>query len=462
MTMAGLGGALETAKNALLTQQILIQTASHNIANADNPAYARQTATVVTTTPSRITAGWIGNGTTVAQIIQSRDAYVDKQLITGVSQEADYRTRSSLLSPVASFLQDDGSSGLSEALGAFWNAWDSLAQNPGGMTEKQNVVTAAQNLADGIRSAYEGLSSQGADLQLQIGDNVDKVNALLERIAGLNRQISSYEISGQKANDLRDLRYQALEDLSAYIGISYSEEADGSLTVTTTDGGTTYDLVSGGQYGGLGYYTDSNGDPHIRYLGVGGDPATPGDWTSPATNSLTGGSLDGLLTVWNKAFSTTNSSSYISDLNTFAANLVAAVNDAYDITHANSVFDPTSTDASNISVDPGFRSATFDPANAVAIAELQNTGLSPLGNRTLGEYLATIQHQIGADLQDASSRADFQKSLLSELQALQQSASGVNIDEEMINLIKYEQVYQAASKVISTTRDLMDTLMQMI
>jgi flagellar hook-associated protein 1 FlgK len=138
------------------------------------------------------------------------------------------------------------------------------------------------------------------------------------------------------------------------------------------------------------------------------------------------------------------------------------VNDAYDITYANSVFDPTSTDASNISVDPGFRSATVDSANAVAIAELQNTGLSPLGNRTLGEYLATIQHQIGTDLQDASSHADFQKSLLSELQALQQSASGVNIDEEMINLIKYEQVYQAASKVISTTRDLMDTLMQMI
>jgi flagellar hook-associated protein 1 FlgK len=448
MIMAGLSSALETAKSALWTQEIAIDVASHNVANAGNSSYSRQSASIVTAPPTRTSAGWIGNGTTIATITQSRDAYVDRQVILGTSQQADYQTQSSLLSPVASFLQDNGSTGLSDALGAFWDSWDSLSQNPGGATEKQNVVTTATNLVDSIQSSYATLTSQGDDLKTQVSDNVHKINTLLKQIADINQQISNSETPTQKANDLRDMRYQALQDLSGYIGIDYSEGSNGSFTVSVTDG-SSITLVDNGHYGSLD--DDISGEPKISYTDASGTVH------SPTTNNISGGSLAGELAVWKSAFSPTNTSSYASMLNTFASNLVSSVNTTYGA----SVF-TAGTDASDISVDSTFTAATVNSANATAVADVQNTSQTALGNRTFGEYLSYIQQQIGSDVQNASTQSDFQKALVSQLQTQQQSISGVSIDEEMINLLKSQQIYQAASKVVTATRDMMNAIIGMV
>ena len=128
--MAGLSGTLEIARNTLLNEQVLIQTASHNIANADNKAYARQTANVVTNPAQRFQAGWIGTGAHIDKITQARDQYVEQQLMASASQESDYRTRASFLETIGTYLKDDGTTGLSSDLGKFWDAWDALSQNP--------------------------------------------------------------------------------------------------------------------------------------------------------------------------------------------------------------------------------------------------------------------------------------------------------------------------------------------
>jgi len=121
--------------------------------------------------------------------------------------------------------------------------------------------------------------------------------------------------------------------------------------------------------------------------------------------------------------------------------------------------------AGDMAVDAAF---VVDSTQAVAIADLQShrfageAGESDLGNATFLEYLSRTQEQVGLDQQDALSEADFQAALLEHLQAQQQSVSGVSIDEEMVDLIKFQQIYQAAAKVITHAAEMLDTAIQMV
>jgi flagellar hook-associated protein 1 len=444
--MAGLSSTLEIARNILLSEQLLIQTASHNIANADNKAYARQTVNVVTNPAQRFHAGWIGTGARIDNITQARDQYVEQQLMASTARESDYRTRSSFLETIGTYLKDDGITGLSSDLGRFWDAWDALSQNPGGIVERQGVVSTAESLAGTLQSTNANLTALKEKIQSRTGDTVIKINNLLSEIADYNRNIKSLENGGNSANDLRDLRYQALSNLSQLVGISYTEEANGSFTITLKDGTTPITLVSDQNSGSLSFdlgtglvsYTDADGNA------IGPNP-----------NSLSGGTLAGLLA------SSQKTTDFSNRLNTLAGELIQQVNDKYDPAHVQKVFEGSSS--ADIAVNSTFANPTnVDASHALDIADLQNTKLTNLENSRFSDYIGAIQQQVGLDQQDASSRADFQQALVLQLQAQQQSVSGVSIDEETIELLKYQQIYQAAAKIVNITQTLLNAVIEMV
>jgi flagellar hook-associated protein 1 len=445
--MAGLNSTLEIAKNTLLNQQVLIQTASHNISNADNKAYARQKVNVVTNPAERITAGWVGSGSHIDKITQIRDQYVEQQLMTSTAQQSDFSTRSSFLEQIGSYLNDDGNVGISSDLGKFWDAWDALSQNPEGIVERQGVVSATDTLVGTLRSTNEDLTALKQKIQSQTGDTVPKINDLLSKIAGYNKTITSLETSGQPANDLRDLRYQSLNDLSQMMGFSYTEEANGSVAVSLQDGSTSVALVSNQNAGSLLY---DQGTGLVSYKDASGNII------APTTNNLSGGSLAGLLAASQKT------TDYGTQLNTMVGELITQVNDHYDpVDHLQKVFDGSK--AADIAVNGTFKNLTSINANyASDLAGLQNTQFVNLQNSRFIDYLGNIQQQIGLDQQDATSRADFQDALAQQLETQRQSVSGVSIDEEMIDLLKYQQVYQAAAKIVSVTQQLLNTVIGMV
>jgi flagellar hook-associated protein FlgK len=69
---------------------------------------------------------------------------------------------------------------------------------------------------------------------------------------------------------------------------------------------------------------------------------------------------------------------------------------------------------------------------------------------------------VGDDVQTANDNQKFYDSLKSELQTQQQSVSGVSVDEELVNIIKFQQIYEAAAKVVQTTATLMSTAINMV
>jgi flagellar hook-associated protein 1 len=452
--MAGLNGTLEIAKNTLLNTQAHIQTTSHNIANADNKAYARQKVIQVTNTPLFTRAGFLGTGASLEKIVQQRSGYLEQRLMNSQSKESFNEAKVTQLSMASGYLADDGESGLSGALGDFWDAWDALNQNPSGSSEKTLVEESVKNLAGSIQDAYSQLQSQSLDLEDEVQARIDKAQNLLDDIASYNDQITFSEFQeNQPANDLRDKRYQALMDLSELIPIKSEEQSNGSVTVTMLSSPpdpADVELVNGKTANTLGY------DSSTHEVTVGSNSFTSLD------GGEIGGLIDSIKTIGIPPGSIPSdpddsSLSYIDRLNAFANNLITQVNTLHTSGGVGSnVF--SGTTAADIDIESAF---TLDSDQALAISELQDQS-SAIGAETFGGYLAGIQNQIGLDVNGAEDQTGFYSSLNEQLLSEQQSISGVSIDEEMVELLKHQQIYQAAAKLVEHSADMLNAVINMV
>jgi flagellar hook-associated protein FlgK len=444
--MAGLNGTLEIAKKTLLNTQIYIQTTSHNIANADNKAYARQKVVQVTGVPQLTRAGWLGMGASVERILQQRDDYIEQRLLESRSKESLYDAEGAQLRLASGYLADDGESGISGALGKFWNAWDALNQNPSGASNRTLVQESARHLAESIRTTRSHLENQAQSIESEIQERISKAGSLLADIANYNKEISLTEFRGEHpANDLRDKRYEALLDLADLLPINYEEETDGSLTVTLPGTSPEVEMVKGNVAATLAY----DGASHV--MTVDGQPA----------GSLPGGEIEGLVKSLNQigippgaipADPDDSTVSYLDRLNAFASSLISEVNTA----HGSTVF--SGSTAADIQLDNSF---VPDGSVALEMAELQHTA-STVGTQSFDKYLASLQNRIGLGIERAENQKEFYASLHSQMQAEQQSISGVSIDEEMVDLLKNQQIYQAAAKIVQHTAEMLNAVINMV
>lgn len=448
--MIGLSFTLETAKSTLLNTQVQIQTSTHNIQNASNTSYARQKAVTVTNPATLIHGGWVGMGARLDQIIQIRDQYIEKQLMQSMSSQSYYQTISDHVDTVQSVFSDNGNNGISDALGAFWDSWDTLQQDTTSSSSQTEVYDSTQSLANKIKNTYNDLNELATDgIPAEVSDNVTEIDSLLSQIAKYNLAISRNESQGVTANDLRDSRYQAVQDLSKLIPLSCTEETDGTLTVSMKDGTSTITLVDADKAGSLQYNSTTN---LVSYTQADGSSV------APAGNSISGGSLGGLLA------SIDDIETYLGELDDFAATLIKEVNALHSQSSGTNVF--SGTNAGDISMVANFLSTMTAPeesSRALAISNLQDSKVTfPDGSSSrFSGFLSNIQEKIGNDGDDASTQQSYYKTLSTSLQQKQQSVSGISLDEEMVELLKDQQIYQAAAKIISNVKDMLDTVIGM-
>lgn len=428
---AGLMLTLDTAKQTLLNTQIEIQTASHNISNAQDTGYARQQALVVANPAVYTPAGWLGTGANVSQVVELRDQFVEQRLRDANSDLSQYTNVATELGSIQTAFNDDGSTGISQALGAFWDSWDQLVQDPSSLSNQTNVYQAAQSLATTIQSTSQRLTTIATnDIPGQLQDTVNQANTLISKIADLNTAIANSESTSFPANDLRDQRYQALSDLSALIPVKYSEDSTGVVTVTTTDASGPLTIVSGGT-------------------------ATP----ITTSSTITGGQFGGLTS------SLSDLNGYIDRLNDFAGTLITQVNAIHTQNGGPVVF--TGTDAATITASTNFlsgQSSADENTRASQMSSLQESTITFTDGKqsTFLQYLSDIQNQVGTDSQQAQTNESFNTALQTQLQTQQQLVSGVSIDEETVDLMQFQQVYQAAAKVVDLTSQMLNALMAVI
>ncbi len=441
--MAGLSVTLYTALQTLQNTQTEIQTASNNISNAATTGYSEETA-VQTANPAVLTtSGWLGAGATVSQITSARDQFLEQQLMSAMSDDSQYASLSTQLTAIQSACSDSGKNGISQALGNFFDAWNTLAQDPTGISGQTAVYSAAQNLAGAVQSTYNQLNQIATQMPGQITNTVNQANALIAQIAQLNTAIAQSQTPTCQANGLSDQRYQAMDSLAQLIPVSFTQDpATGMVTVNTTDASGSLTVVSGGTATPL-----------------------PTSLASPITSTITGGQLGGLLTAQ------TDLNGYISQLNTFTTTLMSQVN---TISEGNppkaalAVF--SGADASSITASTNFLTSGTPPptaaelsSSAQAIADLQDTQVTFTDGTiaTPEQYLSNIQQTVGDDVQQANNNQSFYDALKSQLQTQQQSVSGVSTDQEMVSVIQDQQIYEEAAKVVETVATLWSTVIGM-
>ncbi|MCX5915577.1 MAG: flagellar hook-associated protein FlgK [Deltaproteobacteria bacterium] len=482
--MSGLSAILNIAQGAMNATQMAMQVISHNIANVNTPGYTRQKAVVQTQAPLDLNRLKIGTGVLVDSVTQCFDRFTTRAIHEKTSSLKDYESKALVLSSVEASWNETEESSLSQTLDEFWNAWQDLASNPGGTAERTALLEKAKILTGKFNSLSQELGQTAQNLNTNIQMGVEEVNRLAGQIAKLNEQIGAAEGSQTTANDLRDQRNQLLEELSGWVGITYLEQDNGSVTVLTREGLL---LVNGHESWDLSAAGDS-----IYYNGIEND----------VSDRLTGGKIGGWLDLRDETLP-----QYRANLDEMAGTLIQGVNNLHragytlsggtgmnffeDFQTAPGVPNPGdySGAAAYISLSSdvlgspeniaagGASGAPGDNGNALSIAALQTDGSlnirkwtitdrgettsSRLQTGTLDDYYQSLIGELGILAEETNENQDSTQSLLDSLAKVRDSVSGVNLDEELTEMMKVQHAYEAASKVIAATDQMMQTLLDM-
>jgi flagellar hook-associated protein 1 FlgK len=466
--MSGLFASLNASVAALSAQSRALETTGKNLANVNNPNYARQRVIFGDRGTIMTASGPESMGLQALGVEQVRDALLDQQVMREISltsaysteQQAYQRAQAGLGQSVAGNSATSASSstndnGIGAALDDFFNAFQSLAANPTDAGQRQTLIQTASILTDRVRLADARIAQVQSDLGAQASSDVDDANRILQTIADLNAQIARFEGSNPgSAVDLRDQRQAALEKLAEKIPIEVQASNASEIQVIAKDSsGADVVLVD------LANVTNP--------LACNGTQITAG--ASATVLGLSAGSIQGALTARDGAVQTLRG-----NLDALVNQLVTSVNAAYNPTGTTGdFFNAAGTTAGTIALASGLTPSSLkasdggpagDNAVALAIAALATTKFSTTGvppdaiDGTLSGHFAKSVSDLGQALAGANARVDDQTNIEKIVRTQRDGVSGVSLDEEMADLMKYQRAFQASSRVFSVMDDLLDTV----
>jgi flagellar hook-associated protein 1 FlgK len=250
--MASTFFGLTIASSGLSAYQVALNTTANNISNVQTEGYSKQVTNRVAGDALRTYTryGTMGTGVATESITQLRNQYYDTKYWYNQSSVGLYNTKLNYLQQIENYFNDDGDSvkGFSTILNTMFNDLDTLKNNAGDVTVRQQFIGSAQNLATYFNSVYQGLSEIQSSVNEEIKTTVANINAIAEKIATLNKEINVIEIQGGYANELRDQRALLIDELSEIVPTEISE-----VPVTNSNypdmptGANYYTVTIGGQ-----------------------------------------------------------------------------------------------------------------------------------------------------------------------------------------------------------------------
>ncbi len=448
-----LNSLFSTARASLLASQAATQATSQNVANVETPGYSRRTVAlrslpatrggiVVHSTPSA------GAGVGVESFDRSRSAILDAAARRGQAGSSGAGEGAVLLAGLESQLTADGGDQLLGAVGQFFDAWGDLASAPSDGGTRDALLAKASHLAQTLGSADERLQQYGSAVQNELADTVGRANTIFAEVAGLNKSIQSAQSQGANNADALDRRDLLLDELAGLAPIDVRAQPNGGVTVSIH---------------GLVAVQDSEARP----LQLALPPAAPSPSVSASgapgplrLDALEGGALGAQLHLLNTALPDARTS-----LDALAADVVTRVNAAHtageglDGVSGRSFFDPAGVTASSMAL-------STDVANPDHVAAGNGgpgdsrvaTAISGLAESANGATTGLLA-RIGAEVRTAAAASEGNAAVTAYAEALRDGVSRVSLDEEMTNLIRYQQAYAASARVLQTAESLFDTLL---
>ncbi|NSW76247.1 MAG: flagellar hook-associated protein FlgK [Candidatus Atribacteria bacterium] len=454
---------LEIAKKTLQAQQLAMNISGHNIANSNTVGYTRQVPkfTQQTSTPVGLfTLPYIKNissGVVLEEVQRIRDRYLDLQIRQESRRGAYWESMSKGLEQIELIFGEPGESGLSGVFDSFWNSWQELAANPESSAARVLVSETADRLAHAFNDTYRRLVTQQDQLNEEIAIKVAEVNNYLQQIYDINHQIARLGAGGGNINDYRDQLDVLVDKLSQILSVQIKDNDNGTYTLVLQG----QILVNSETKNGLSLDVDSVTGLNRVTLGVSGEELNL---------TYQDGELRALFDLRDERVE-----EYKGYLDRLAGDLITAVNALHQTGYT--LENPpkkggaffVGSGASDIAVNPDIlvdankiatssTGAAGDGSIALAIAELRGERIVDSASATPDDYYRGFISRLGTQRGEVIRLASNQKFLVEELEARKESVSGVSLDEEMTNLIKYQHTYEAASFLVNTIDGMLETL----
>lgn len=435
---------LSIGASGVRAYQTALTTTSENIANAGTAGYSRRVAaTREVAAPGGVSNGSLnGLGVTVAGVTRTGDDLRNGEVRAAGSDLARSEAGIVWLDRIETAMTGQK---LDERMTAFFNAATALAADPTASAPRATMVQAAASLASAFTGSASAIDGAIADLDGTAEGAVANLNGLTANLARVNASLGrvAQNSSGQAA--LLDERDRLLDSMAAISDVSASFDAAGRATVRAGGGGP---LLVQGDRAAVATYARSDGAVSLAVYGIEGSQAL-----SPSGGALAGivegaarlgdakRTLDGLAVEFADGVNAVQAGG--SDLSGNAGAAMFAATGAGD-------FRLTLTDPRGIAAAAAGAGAG-DNGNLAALATLRRDG-------AFESQVTTLTSGNASALAGRRAIAEVQTTIRSNAVAARDSVSGVNVDEEAVDLIRFQQAYQASSRVIQVARETLQTI----
>ncbi len=463
--------ALGTAASALDAMQQAMGVIQNNVTNASTPGYVSQTL-ILNASAFDPTHGLIG-GVQAGNVQTARNAFAEESVWAANQQVGLATLQATSLQALQSGFDISGQSGIPSALSNLYSAFSGWSSSPTSGTAQQQVLAAAQGVAQAFNSVSAQAETVRGQATRQTQSTVSQINQLTSQIAAINGQIRT----GSK-NDagLQAQLYSNLEQLSNLVNFSARTETDGSVTV----------LMNGQVPLVLGITQTSLSASSVNPSGAGSS-AAPGqqilaDSGQDVTSQIEGGQLGGLLQITNTVLpSILGDSNQQGSLNQLSQGIADRINTLLTSGQTSSgaagvplfsynAASPTSI-AATLAVSPGVSASQLAPvdpgppsvANGIAdgLSQLQNPTkpADMLNGMSYTDFYSSIASNIGTLQSSAAQSEQTQTQVLTQAQSARSQLSGVSLNEQAAQLLQFQNAYQASAQALTAINSTLQALM---
>lgn len=451
----GVNRVFDIARRSLTVYRQALEVTANNVANAANRDYTRQQV-VLGSEKSDVSNGkmW-GMGIKFSDIKRVRDNLTDVQIRNTNQNYYNNNKQAQLLGQVEQSFSEPSDLGLSKLITTFFNSWQDLSVTPNSIPLRQSVIQAAQNLSAKNKSVNDYLVNIKTDIRAKFSDSVDSLNQSLKQIQSLNSQIFEYSTKGVVANELIDKRDVLIDKLSqlANINVTYDSANSASISI---GGIHAVDRYVFNQF----EVAATQSDLSIKSIGGQG------------IAQLNGGELFAYSDVYSNKIP-----NYVEVLNNVMSTIVDSVNQIHKAGYTITI--PPQT---GISFFSGYEDGELkinqdilrDPSKiaissngtagngelALKLAELSSKQILN-GNSLLDNYTSMIS-KMGTEKAGADFLSQSNQLVLNKLDEQKASYSGVSIDEEMTNIIKFQRSYDASARLIKIADEMLQTIINLV
>lgn len=461
--MSTLFYGLNIIRNALRTQTAVLNITAHNIANAETPGYSRQTV-IVTAIADDSSRGLrsspminIGSGTEAMEVARSRFALYDEIFRKENQDLNDYIKTEELMHQVELLFDEPSDRGMSKVFNDFFNGWQEVANDPHNMAARQSLRSFGEELASRLNRTYKRLQILREDIDNEIKTIPKRINEMTAEIADLNISIRISESQNASANDLRDKRDHLVDMLSEYVDVRAIEQKSGTYTViigsqvvVENDIHTNLSSVSQVVGGEGSIRTAILSDEGIEYV--------PRHGKMGALIRFRDYHLENIMDKLDKL-----TESLVNSIN-YEHRYGYGLNGTTNI----NFFNPNKTKAFNIEVSSEINDvrkiaasgdgSVGDNSNALRVNDVKDQDVVDQ-EFTLNEYYNSMIAEIGIMARKAKSGRVNEQLLVTQIDNAREGIKGVSIDDELIQMISTQRIYQSAAHMVRVLDSLLEEVL---